>query len=178
MTDRIIFAGFGGQGILFSGKQCAKTAMQLDKNVTWLPSYGPEQRGGTCNCSVIISDEEIGSPIISTPDIVVAFNVQSFDKFEPKIAKGGKLFADSTLIDKKSARDDITSYYIPATEMANAINAPKLANVIMLGYMIKMAGIFDCDYFAHKLASSVPASKAELIEMNKKALQLGYDYTE
>ncbi len=176
MTQKIIFAGFGGQGILFSGKQCAKTAMQLEKNVTWLPSYGPEQRGGTCNCSVIISDEEIGSPIISIPDIVVAFNVQSFDKFEPKIAAGGKLFADSTLIDKRSQRDDIEAYYIPATAMANEMNAPKLANVIMLGYMIKVTGIFDTEYFAQKLASSVPASKAELIELNKKALQAGYDF--
>ncbi len=176
MTSRILFAGFGGQGILFSGKQCAKTAMQLDKQVTWLPSYGPEQRGGTCNCSVIISDEEIGSPIVSTPDILMAFNVQSFDKFESKIAKGGVLIVDSALVSKKSERDDIRAYYIPATELANQMNAPKLANVIMLGFMLKATGIFDYEYFSNKLASSVPASKAHLIELNEKALKLGYEY--
>ena len=178
MTSRILFAGFGGQGILFSGKQCAKTGMQLGKCVTWLPSYGPEQRGGTCNCSVIISDEDIGSPLVNTPDILITFNAPSFDKFEPKVVAGGAVFSDSTLISKKSERSDISAYTIPATELANEMNAPKLANVIMLGYVIAKTNIFDFDYFAEKLTASVPESKAELRELNKKALLLGYNYAE
>ena len=100
MTTRIIFAGSGGQGIQFSGKQMAKTGMYMDKNVTFLPSYGPEMRGGTSNCTVVIADEEIGSPSVSSPDILVVMNKPSFDKFEPKTAPGGTIFCDSTLIDK------------------------------------------------------------------------------
>ena len=111
MTTRIIFAGSGGQGIQFSGKQMAKTGMYMDKNVTFLPSYGPEMRGGTSNCTVVIADEEIGSPSVSSPDILVVMNKPSFDKFEPKTAPGGTIFCDSTLIDKKSERNDIKSTF-------------------------------------------------------------------
>ena len=119
MTTEILLAGFGGQGILFAGKQLAKTAMHEDKCVSWLPSYGPEMRGGSANCSVIISDKEIGSPIINRPDVLIAFNLPSFDKFESKIKSGGILIANSTLISTKSTRDDINAYYIPATAMAS-----------------------------------------------------------
>ena len=128
--------------------------------------------------SVIISDEDIGSPLVNTPDILIAFNAPSFDKFEPKVVAGGAVFSDSTLISKKSERSDISAYTIPATELANEMNAPKLANVIMLGYVIAKTNIFDFDYFAEKLTASVPESKAELRELNKKALLLGYNYAE
>ena len=176
MTTRFIFAGSGGQGIQFSGKQMAKTGMHADKNVTFLPSYGPEMRGGTSNCTVVISDEDIGSPSVSSPDVLVAMNLPSFDKFEPKIAAGGVLFADSTLIDKKSARDDIKAVYIPATELANANGLGGFANVIILGQIIKVTGIFDFADFEDYLLSGIPAAKAALIEKNKKALELGYAY--
>ncbi len=178
MTEKIILAGFGGQGILFSGKKLAAAGMDKDLNVTWLPSYGPEQKGGTCNCSVILSDGDISSPIISSPDILIAFNIQSYDKFMPRIAPGGMLFADSTLIDKKPDRTDITSYFIPATEIANEMNMNKMANVVMLGFFIAKTGLFDRDYFRSCITDSLPASKAALREANGKAYDAGVSYAE
>lgn len=172
----MIFAGSGGQGIQFSGKQMAKTGMHMDKNVTFLPSYGPEMRGGTSNCTVIVSDEEIGSPSVSNPDILVAMNRPSFDKFEPKVKAGGTIFCDSTLIDRKSERDDINVVYIPATAIANEHGLGGFANVIILGNMMKVTGIFDYNNFAEYLLSGIPAAKSALIEKNKKALELGYNY--
>ena len=176
MTTRFIFAGSGGQGIQFSGKQLAKTGMHMDKNVTFLPSYGPEMRGGTSNCTVVISDEEIGSPSVSTPDILVAMNLPSFDKFEPKVAPDGILFCDSTLIDKKTARTDIKACYIPATALADENGLSGFANVIILGQILKVTGIFTYEEFEDYLVSSIPPTKAALIEKNKAALKLGYDY--
>lgn len=172
----MIFAGSGGQGIQFSGKQMAKTGMHMDKNVTFLPSYGPEMRGGTSNCTVIVSDEEIGSPSVSNPDILVAMNRPSFDKFEPKVKAGGTIFCDSTLIDRKSERDDINVVYIPATAIANEHGLGGFANVIILGNMMKVTGIFDYNHFTEYLLSGIPAAKSALIEKNKKALELGYNY--
>ena len=176
MTTTMIFAGSGGQGIQFSGKQMAKTGMHMDKNVTFLPSYGPEMRGGTSNCTVVISDEEIGSPSVSTPDIVVAMNLPSYDKFEPAVAKGGMIFVDSTLVEKKSARDDIKAVYVPATAMANDNDLSGFANVILLGQILKVTGIFDYTEFKDFLLSGIPAAKTALIEKNEKALELGYSY--
>lgn len=176
MTTRFIFAGSGGQGIQFSGKQMAKTGMHMEKNVTFLPSYGPEMRGGTSNCTVVISDEDIGSPSVSAPDVLVAMNLPSFDKFEPTVAAGGVLFADSTLIDKRSERDDIKAVYIPATELSNANDLSGFANVIILGQIMKVTGIFDFADFRDYLLSNIPAAKTALIEKNKKALELGYAY--
>ena len=176
MTTEILLAGFGGQGILFAGKQLAKTAMYNDKNVSWLPSYGPEMRGGSANCSVIISDNEIGSPIINRPDILIAFNLPSFDKFEPKIKEGGILIANSSLIASKSERDDIKAYYIPATQLASDNGLEGGANVIILGYLLKLTGIFDLAQFIDLMVAGIPATKAKLIENNKKAIMLGYNY--
>lgn len=176
MTTSMIFAGFGGQGIQFAGKQVAKYALHSNKQVTWLSSYGPEMRGGTSNCSVIISDEEIGCPLITYPDILIALNLPSFDKFEPKITSGGTLFADSTLIEKRSARTDIKCEYIPATKLASENALEGFANVIMLGYFIKKTGLFDYEDFLSYLVSSIPQSKTALIEKNKNALSLGYNY--
>lgn len=176
MTTRFIFAGSGGQGIQFSGKQMAKFGMHADKNVTFLPSYGPEMRGGTSNCTVVISDEEIGSPSVTTPDIAVVMNLPSFDKFEPTVAKGGILFCDSTLIEKTSARDDIKVVAIPVTSIANDNNLSGFANVIMLGQILKVTGIFDYEEFMDYLISGIPESKSALIEKNKKALKIGFEY--
>ncbi|MDD6799185.1 MAG: 2-oxoacid:acceptor oxidoreductase family protein [Firmicutes bacterium] len=177
-TASILLAGFGGQGILFAAKQLAKSAMDTGKNVTWLPSYGPEMRGGTCNCGVVISDDEIGSPIVNRPSVLVAFNIQSFDKFEPAVVKGGSLFADSSLINKKSNRTDIVCRYIPATELASENGLTGMANVIMLGYILRETGIFEYDAFLHHMIDGIPASKAALIEKNTKALAIGYNYSE
>jgi len=176
MTTEILLAGFGGQGILFAGKQLAKTAMHEGKNVSWLPSYGPEMRGGSANCSVIISDKEIGSPIINRPDILIALNLPSYDKFEKQIKTGGMLIANSTLIPTKSERTDIDAHYIPATAMASENGLEGGANVIILGFLLKLTGLFDYDEFVDLMVAGIPATKARLIENNKKALKLGYDY--
>ena len=176
MTTEILLAGFGGQGILFAGKQLAKTAMHEGKNVSWLPSYGPEMRGGSANCSVIISDNEIGSPIINRPDILIAFNLPSFDKFEPKVKEGGIVIANSSLINAKSEREDIKAYYIPATQLASDNGLEGGANVIILGYLLKITGIFELDQFIDLMVAGIPATKAKLIENNKKAIMLGYNY--
>ena len=176
MTTRIIFAGSGGQGIQFSGKQMAKFGMHADKNVTFLPSYGPEMRGGTSNCTVVISDDEIGSPSVTSPDIAVVMNLPSFDKFEPKVAAGGMIFCDSTLIDKTSEREDIKAVYIPVTGIANDNDLAGFANVIMLGQILKVTGIFDFEEFKSYLIAGIPETKAALIEKNKKALDIGYNY--
>ncbi|MBO5275405.1 MAG: 2-oxoacid:acceptor oxidoreductase family protein [Clostridia bacterium] len=176
MTTGILIAGFGGQGVQFSGKQIAKTGMYEGKQVSFLSSYGPEMRGGTSNCSVIISDEEIGSPLVTTPDVLIAFNIASYDKFESKIKAGGILFADSTLIAKKSEREDITAYYIPATGLANENGLTGFANVIMLGYVMAVTGLFSYETFLGHMVESIPESKAALIEKNKKALEIGFNY--
>ena len=172
----ILLAGFGGQGILFAGKQLVLAGMKGEKQVSWLPSYGPEMRGGTCNCSVNIDDEPIGSPLVTTPDILVAMNKPSLLKFESKVAVGGSIIIDSALIDVETSRKDVNAFYIPATQMANDAGFPKLANVIILGYLIKKTGIFSMDYFMECIKASAPKAKPELGEMNAKALQMGYDY--
>ena len=176
MTTNILLAGFGGQGILFAGKAIAKMAMDSELQVSWLPSYGPEMRGGAANCSVIVSDEEIGSPVVVTPDILIALNLPSFDKFEPKIVAGGKLIFDSSLIDKTSDRSDIEVYGIPATAMVSDAGLTGMANVIVLGYLLKITGLFEYDAFLEHMLSGIPATKTALIEKNKKALEMGYNY--
>lgn len=172
----ILLAGFGGQGILFAGKQIAYAGMKSDKEVSWLPSYGPEMRGGTANCSVIVSDEPIGSPLVTEPDILIALNLPSFEKFEDKIKEGGILISDSSLIPKETSRTDIKAYYIPATELANENNISGMANVIMLGKLIQVTGIYDYDYFESVMIGSIPPAKERLIELNKKALSIGYNH--
>ncbi|MCD7776712.1 MAG: 2-oxoacid:acceptor oxidoreductase family protein, partial [Firmicutes bacterium] len=156
----------------------AKMGMHSDYHVTWLPSYGPEMRGGAANCSVIISTEEIGSPLISHPDILLVFNLPSFDKFEGDVKAGGRIFVDSAMVEKRSERDDISAYYIPASKMASDAGLTGLANVIVLGYMLKVTGIFDYDEFLADILSGIPESKSALIEGNKSALLMGYQYGE
>ena len=176
MTTRFIFAGSGGQGIQFSGKQMAKTGMHMDKNVTFLPSYGPEMRGGTASCSVILSDDAVGSPIVSTPDVLVAMNLPSLDKYESTVAPGGLILADSTLIERKVVRDDVKVVYIPATRMAGESGISSLANMIIVGKML--AELDDCDESSidAALAKVVSAKRADMLDANRKALKLGADY--
>ncbi len=176
MTTNLLLAGFGGQGILFAGKQIAKTGMETGLNVSWLPSYGPEMRGGAANCSVIVSDREIGSPIVTSPDVLVALNLPSFTKFEPSVKAGGMVIADSTLISAKSEREDISAYYIPATKIAADNKLEGFANVIILGYLLKLTKLFDYDTFLELMIKSIPPHKAALIEKNEQALKIGYNY--
>ncbi len=172
----ILLAGFGGQGILFAGKQLVLAGMKNDKQVSWLPSYGPEMRGGTCNCSVNIDDEPIGSPLVTTPDILIAMNKPSLEKFESRVAVGGTVIFDSSLIDVDCSRNDVVSCAIPATQLANDAGMSKLANVIVLGYLIKKTELFSHDYFVECLKASAPKSKPELGELNVKAFEMGYSY--
>ncbi len=176
MTHQILLAGFGGQGILFSGKFLAYDGLLEEKEVSWLPSYGPEMRGGTCNCSVILSDTKIGSPIVSNPDILIAMNLPSLDKFEKDAVSGGKIFVDSSLIDRKIERDDVEAYYIPATKLASDEGLTGLANMIMIGYMIKKAGVIPYENIEKVMAKVVPAKKQNLLASNIKAVELGYNF--
>lgn len=173
-----VLAGFGGQGILFMGKVLAYAGLVDGKEVSWLPSYGPEMRGGTANCSVTISDEPIGSPLVINPNILVAMNLPSFDKFIDKVNAGGKVFIDSTLIDKKTDRNDIDVYYVPATELAEANNLKGLANIILVGKIFKETGFCTYEALEAGIRKSVPPKKAALIESNLKAIEIGMNYGE
>lgn len=173
MTTQILLSGFGGQGILFTGKFLAYKGLLAEKNVSWLPSYGPEMRGGTASCSVIISDEEVGSPIISQPDVLIAMNLPSFEKFEPTVRPGGIVIADSSLIETKSARSDIDVYYIPATALASEMGKQSLANMIILGKLLSVMGEFDEENIKTVLSKVIPPKKADMLEINLKAMQLG-----
>lgn len=176
MTKNILIAGFGGQGVLFAGKFLAYKGMLEGKQISWLPSYGPEMRGGTCNCSVILSDTQIGSPIVSNPDILIAMNLPSLDKFENEAVAGAKIFVDSSLIDRKVIREDVEAYYIPATKMASDEGLSGLANMIMIGYMIKKAGVMPYDNVEKVMAKVVPAKKQDKLALNIKAVELGYNF--
>ncbi len=173
---RVLLAGFGGQGILFTGKFLAYTGLLKGQQVSWLPSYGPEMRGGTANCSVILSDSRIGSPIVSVPDILMCMNLPSLDKFEESIVSGGILFSDSSLIERKCERTDITIYEIPATQMASDAGIPTLANMVLLGHMIKKADLCDMSVVESVLQKIIPERKKDLAGANLKALNMGYAY--
>ena len=175
-TTQILIAGFGGQGVLFAGKFLAYKGLVQDKNVSWLPSYGPEMRGGTANCSVIISDMPVGSPIITDPDVLVAMNLPSLQKFVDSVVPGGKILVDSTLIDVKVERTDVEVFYIPATQMAKEAGFATLANMILAGKVLKEIDIISNDGNKETLESFIPAKKAGLIDINCKALQMGYDF--
>lgn len=175
MTKNIIITGFGGQGILFAGKILAYTAMLAGKHLSWLPSYGPEMRGGTANCHVIISDEPIGSPIVTEPDILIAMNKPSLDKFESTVKSGADVVIDSSLIDRRVQREDIRVKYIEATKAAIDMGNSALANMVMLGAVIKQTGIFVIDEIKAGMAKAVPKSKADLIDINMQAVMLGYN---
>ena len=175
MTTQILIAGFGGQGVLFAGKFLAYKGLVQDKQVSWLPSYGPEMRGGTANCSVILSDTPVGSPIITTPDILVAMNLPSLQKFVDAVVPGGKIIIDSTLIDAKVERTDVEVFYIPATQMAKDAGFSTLANMILTGKVLKEIDIVAFVGNEETLKSFIPAKKAGLIDMNLKALQIGYE---
>lgn len=176
MTKSLLLAGFGGQGILFAGKQIAACGMVKGMNITWLPSYGPESRGGTCNCSVIISDEEIGSPIVNHPDYLVVFNVPSFIKFESTVRPYGTIFADSTLVNKISDRDDISVYYVPASGIAVKNDLMGFANVVMLGKIVAVTKLFTYNDFLNHMLANIPASKSAMIDKNKRAFDLGFSF--
>ena len=175
-TTQILIAGFGGQGLLFSGKFLAYKGLMEELQVSWLPSYGPEMRGGTANCNVILSDDPVGSPIITAPDVLVAMNLPSLQKYVNSVVKGGQIYVDSSLIDQKVERDDVEVFYIPATQMAKDAGIASLANMIILGHLIENNANMSFDGVENVVEKLVPPKKAALKELNIKALTLGKNY--
>ena len=176
MTHDILLAGFGGQGILFAGKILAYSGLMDNKEVSWLPSYGPEMRGGTCNCSVCISDNEVASPLVNEPEILIAMNTPSLEKFVNSVKPGGTIVVDSTMVDATVERTDVNTYYIPATQLATDNELPGGANIILLGKVFKETGIVSAETFKEAIEKVVPAKKAALAANNLKAVQIGMDY--
>lgn len=175
-TSKILIAGFGGQGILFAGKVLAFTGLKAGKEVSWLPSYGPEMRGGTANCSVTLSDAPIGSPIVDKPDVLIAMNLPSLEKYENETEKNGYIIYDSSLINKQGVRDDVVTVGIPATKLASDNGLSGLANMIIMGKVVKETNVLTLEQIKNSLSQMVPAKKADLLEKNVKAIELGYNY--
>lgn len=173
MQTEIIIAGFGGQGVLFAGQVLAYAAMDSGKEVTWIPSYGPEMRGGTANCTVIISDEEIGSPLVRNPKAVIALNLPSADKYEPLMAEDGVLVGNRSLINREFSREDITSVLIPANEIAEAIGDKRLTNMVMLGALLALLPVLPMEAIAKALEDHLPARHKRLLPANMQALEAG-----
>lgn len=173
MTNSIIFSGFGGQGLLFAGKLIAYGGMIEDKEVSWIPSYGPEMRGGTANCSVRISDMPVSSPVISIPDYLVVMNTPSYTKFINSVRHGGKAFIDSSMVNEKCSRTDIDCFYIPATALAHDNGIDGMANIVLCGKLLKETGIIKTESVENTLKKIIPESRKALIELNLKAIQIG-----
>lgn len=176
MEYQIVIAGFGGQGLLFSGKVLAYAALMEQRELSWLPSYGPEMRGGTANCNVIISDTPVGSPIVQNPNMLMVMNTPSLDKYEKTVVPGGKIFVDSSLVSRKVERTDVEVCYIPATKMAGDMGIPTLANMILLGAIVKSTGCVGEEAVVAGLKKIVSAKHANLLDANLQAIQAGKDY--
>jgi len=173
MQTEIIFAGFGGQGILFAGQVLTYAAMDSGKEVTWIPSYGPEMRGGTANCTVIIADEEIGSPNVRNPKAVLAFNLPSFDRYEPLVLAGGVLIANASLINRPFSRTDLDSVLISANEIAESLGDKRLTNMVMLGALLEKLPILPIEAIEKALADHLPQRHKHLLPLNSQALKQG-----
>ena len=175
MTKEFIFAGFGGQGMLLIGKFMAMACMLDGKHVSWLPSYGPEMRGGTANCSVIVSDEDVASPLVDMADCIVAMNLPSLDKFESHVRPGGTLVINSSIIERKSERTDINVVYCDAMKIAEEVGNPKGANVAILGALLEKEPIVSVDKMVEAIRIELGERKAKFLEGNKKALIAGME---
>ena len=176
-TTQILIAGFGGQGILFAGKFLAYKGLTEDKQVSWLPSYGPEMRGGTANCNVILSETPVGSPIITDPDVLIAMNLPSLEKYIDTVVPGGQVYLDSSLIHYEVKRTDVQVFPIPATAMAKENNMASLANMILTGALLQNHPELSFEGTEAVVQKLVPPTKAALVELNMKALNLGKEYT-
>ena len=176
MTHSYLIAGFGGQGLLFAGKFLAYKGLLENKEVSWLPSYGPEMRGGTASCSVIIGDEPVGSPIVEHPDVLMVMNLPSLNRYEQAVQPGGTIFVDSSLVERKVERSDVKAIYVPATRLAVENDMTTLANMILTGRILAEMGEFDMDSVQAALKKVVSAKHPEMFDLNLKALQLGRDF--
>jgi 2-oxoglutarate ferredoxin oxidoreductase subunit gamma len=169
----IVFSGFGGQGALFAGQLLAYAALGEGKHVTWIPSYGPEMRGGTAHCTVIVSDEEIGAPIIRNPSSAVVLNNPSMDKYEPLVKSGGVLVVNRSLIARPAFRQDIQVVEVLANDLATEAGSPKMANVVLLGALLKATHAVSLDAVVKALDEHLPARARKLLDNNKRALEKG-----
>lgn len=175
MQKEIIIAGFGGQGVLFSGQVLAYAAMDADKEVTWIPSYGPEMRGGTANCTVIIADEEIGSPLVKNPQLAIALNLPSFDKYEELLAPGGTLIVNQSMVDRAARRTDINAVFVPCNEIAEEIGDKKLLNMVAVGALLTALAEISLKDVEKALAGHLPARHQHLLPKNYEALNRGFE---
>ncbi|MBU0491680.1 MAG: 2-oxoacid:acceptor oxidoreductase family protein [Chloroflexi bacterium] len=175
MHEEIIFSGFGGQGALFAGQLLTYAALDEGRQVTWIPSYGPEMRGGTAHCTVIISDEPIGSPIIRNPTAAVVLNPASMDKYEPLLRPGGVLVVNSSLVQRAAVRDDITVVTLPANDIAIEVGDVRMANAVLLGALLGASPIVQPASVKKAMEEHIPERKARFIGPNKEALQRGLD---
>lgn len=171
--EETIFSGFGGQGALFSGQLLAYSGMAEDLHVTWIPSYGPEMRGGTANCTVIVSEEEIGAPIVRHPSAAVVLNGPSLEKYAPLIKAGGLIVVNSSLIEQKSEREDIRVIYVPASDIATELGNPRMANLVMLGALVQATGLVSFETIGQQLEEHLSARHRKWLEPNKQALAKG-----
>lgn len=176
MTTKTIFSGFGGQGVLSMGFTLANAAMLEGRYVTYLPSYGVEVRGGTANCTVVVSDEEIASPVASEPEFVVAMNQPSFNRFQNILQSGGLMCVNASLVNASSVRSDIEVLSIPTSELAEQLGTIKVANMIMLGVLIRASSIISFDAMIKNLAELLGEGKSKLIKLNRQALETGFTY--
>ena len=173
MQTEILIAGFGGQGILFAGQLMAYAALDAGMEVTWIPSYGPEMRGGTANCTVTIADEEIGAPTVRNPKAGMVFNLPSFDKYEPLIKPGGVLIANQSLIDRGFRRTDLNAVMIPANEIAESLGDKRLTNMVMMGALLELLPVLSIEAIEKTLGMHLPERHRHLLPLNSKALQKG-----
>jgi 2-oxoglutarate ferredoxin oxidoreductase subunit gamma len=173
MTNEIMVAGFGGQGVMAIGKTLAEAGMKEGKAVSWLPSYGPEMRGGTANCCVVISEDEIICPIVLEPTELIAMNLPSLLKYEPTVTKGGTIFVNSSIISEKVSRDDVRAIYVPCLDIANELGNAKVANMVMLGAYIEAMGNLGTDTIKEMLVHMFTGPKAKLVDLNIEALRRG-----
>lgn len=173
MTEKVIIAGFGGQGVMSIGQMLTYAGMIEEKNVSWLPSYGPEMRGGTANCNVIVSDDPVASPIVTEATAVLALNKPSLDKFESYIQENGIVIINSSLIDKKCSRNDVKAYYVPANDIALELGNGKIANMVMLGAYLELTKAVSIESILEALKKVLGEAKAGLIPINREALERG-----
>ncbi len=176
MQKEIIIAGFGGQGVLFAGQVLSYAAMDSGKEVTWIPSYGPEMRGGTANCTVVVADEEIGSPLVRNPYAVIALNLPSFDKYEALVQAGGVLVVNRSMVDHEASRTDITTVMILANEIAEEVGDKRLINMVLVGALLAYFKELTLENVEAALKAHLPERHHDLLSKNREALHKGYAY--
>ena len=177
MQTDILIAGFGGQGVLFAGQLMAYAAMNEGKHVTWIPSYGPEMRGGTANCTVVISDEEIGSPLVRNPQALIAMNLPSLDKYEALVKPGGLVVINSSIINRTAERSDIRSVLIPGNEIAETLGDRRMTNMVLLGGLLANLPVISLEAIERALVAHLPARHQRLLPLNIQALSRGAQFT-